>query len=156
MSGGEASVDVRTDPDRLWAMVTDVTRMGEWSPETTRVEWLDGATGPAVGARFKGHNQRGRSKWSTVCEVIDAEPGRSFAFAVGKAAKPQTVWRFRLTPIDGGVQLTESFVLTKPPGALSRLVTRLTIGVTDRRADLEEGARTTLAAIKQAAESGTR
>jgi uncharacterized protein YndB with AHSA1/START domain len=153
MSSGEATVEVRADPHRLWAMVTDVTRMGEWSPETKRVEWLDGAGGPAVGARFKGHNQRGRSKWSTVCEVIESEPGRAFAFAVGKAAKPQTVWRYRFTPIDGGVQVTESFELTKPLGFFARLVTRLTIGVGDRRADLEEGARTTLAAIKRAAEA---
>jgi uncharacterized protein YndB with AHSA1/START domain len=153
MSSGEASVDIGADPDRVWAMVTDVTRMGQWSPETKRAEWLDGAPGPSVGARFKGYNQRGRSKWSTVCEVIEAEPGRSFGFAVGKAAKPQTVWRFRFTPIEGGVRLTESFELTKPLGFLSRLVTRLTIGVRDRRADLEEGARATLSAIKWAAES---
>ena len=153
MSGGEATVHVRTDPERLWAIVSDVTRMGEWSPETKRAEWLDGARGPSVGARFKGYNQRGRSKWSTICEVIEAEPGRSFGFAVGKAARPTTVWRYRLTPIDGGVQLTESFVLTKPLGFFSRLVTRLTIGVGDRRADLEEGLRATLAAIKRTAES---
>lgn len=154
MTSGQATVDVRADPDRLWAMVTDVTRMGEWSPETKRAEWLEGAEGPSVGARFKGYNQRGRSKWSTVCEVIDVEPARSFGFAVGKATKPQTIWRYRFTPIEGGVQLTESFELVRPLGFFSRLVTRLTIGVRDRPADLEQGARATLAAIKRAAESG--
>jgi uncharacterized protein YndB with AHSA1/START domain len=153
MNSGEAAVDIRADPARLWAMVADITRMGEWSPETKRAEWLDGAEGPSVGARFKGFNQRGRSKWSTVCEVIDAVPARSFAFAVGTAAKPQTVWRYRFTPIDEGTRLTESFTLTKPLGIFSRLVTRLTIGVKDRQADLEEGLAATLAAIKRAAES---
>ena len=151
---GQAQVTVRADPDQVWAMVTDVTRIGEWSPEAHSAEWLDGASGPAVGARFKGHNRRGKTKWSTTCEVIESEPDRVFAFAVGRPAKPDTVWRYRLTPVDDGVELTESFELVKPLGSLARLVTRLTIGVRDRRADLEEGARKTLAAIKLAAEAG--
>ncbi len=154
-TSGEATVTVRADPDRLWAMVTDITRMGEWSPETQRAEWLDGASGPTVGARFKGYNRRGKSKWSTVCEVIEAEPPRVFAFAVGKAANPQTVWRYQLTPVEDGVELTESFELVKPLGFFSRLVTRLTIGVRDRRADLEQGAESTVASIKLAAEAAS-
>lgn len=151
----EASVVVRADPDRLWSMVTDVTRMGEWSPETERAEWIEGATGPAVGARFKGYNRKGRTRWSTTCEVIESEPGQAFAFAVGKAAKPETVWRYRFDPVPEGVQVTESFELTKPLGFGSRLVTRVTTGVKDRPADMEEGVRATLAALKRAAEGGT-
>ena len=149
---GEASVLIAADASRVWSMVTDVTRMGEWSPETEGAEWLDGATGPAVGARFRGHNRRGRSKWSTTCEVIESEPGRRFTFAVGSAAKPETVWRYRFDPVPEGVEVTESFELTKGLGFGSRLVTRVTIGVKDRIADLEEGARTTLAALKRVAE----
>ncbi|MGH9279256.1 MAG: SRPBCC family protein [Acidimicrobiales bacterium] len=149
---GQADVTIRTEPERLWTMVTNVTRMGEWSPETERAEWLDGASRPAVGARFRGYNRRGRSKWSTTCEVIEAEPGRVFAFAVGKANKPETVWRYRFEAVDGGVRVTESFQLRKPLGFLSRLVTRVTTGVKDRPADLEDGVRTTLAALKRAAE----
>jgi hypothetical protein len=151
----EASVVVRADAGRVLAMVTDVTRMGEWSPETERAEWIDGATGPAVGARFRGHNRKGRTRWSTTCEVIESQPGRAFAFAVGKVAKPETVWRYRFEPVAEGVQMTESFELTKPLGFGSRLVTRVTTGVKDRPADMEEGVRATLAALKRAAESGT-
>ena len=151
---GQASVVVHADADRVWSMVTDVTRMGEWSPETERAEWLDGATGPAVGARFKGYNRRGRSKWSTTCEVIESEPGRAFSFAVGKVAKPETVWRYRFEPSAGGVEVTESFELTKPLGFFSNLLTRVTTGVTDRPADLEDGIRTTLATLKRVAEAG--
>ena len=143
---------VRADAGREWSMVTDVTRMGEWSPETERAEWTDGATGPAVGARFKGHNRKGRTRWSTTCEVIESEPGRTFAFAVGKVAKPETVWRYRFEPVAEGVHVTESFELTKPLGLGSRLVTRVTTGVKDRPADMEEGVRATLAALKLAAE----
>ncbi|HET7720981.1 MAG TPA: SRPBCC family protein [Acidimicrobiales bacterium] len=153
--GREASVVVRADAGVVWSMVTDVTRMGEWSPETVRAEWIDGATGPAVGARFKGENRKGRTRWSTTCEVIESEPGRSFAFAVGKVAKPETVWRYRFEPVAEGVKVTESFELTKPLGFGSRLVTRLTTGVKDRPADMEEGVRATLAALKRVAEGET-
>lgn len=152
-STGEATVSIRAGAEQVWAMVADVTRMGEWSPETERAEWIDGATGAAVGARFKGHNRRGRTKWSTTCEVIEAEPGRSFAFAVGKAAKPDTIWRYRFEPAGDEVTVTESFELTKPLGSFTRLLTRVTTGVKDREADLTEGVRATLASLKEAAEA---
>ncbi|MGH9149828.1 MAG: SRPBCC family protein [Acidimicrobiales bacterium] len=153
-TGGSASTVIGADAARLWSMVTDVTRMGEWSPETARADWVDGASGPAVGARFKGQNRRGRTRWSTVCEVIEADPGRSFAFAVGGAKKPSTVWRYRFEPDAGGTRVTESFELVAPLGVFSRLLTRVTTGVTDRRADLEAGAAATLSALKARAEAG--
>lgn len=148
---GEASETVRADPALLWAMVTDVTRMGEWSPENQGGEWLDGADGAVVGAHFKGHNRRGKATWSTTCEVVEAEPGRIFAFRT--SGSPNTVWRYRFEPVDGGTHVTESFEMAKPLGTFSRLLTRVTTGVTDRRSDMEEGARTTLARLKAVAEA---
>lgn len=135
---GVASIMVAAEPDKVWGMVADVARMGEWSPENERGEWLGGATGPGVGARFKGYNRRGRSKWSTTCEVTEAEPGRSFVFVTGSPAKPGTWWRYRFEPVDGGTVVTESFEMAKPLGGFARLVTRITTGVTDRRADMEK------------------
>lgn len=149
---GAASVVIHADPERLWSMVSDVTRVGEWSPETERAEWLDRATGPAVGARFKGYNRRGRTRWSTVCEVIEADPGRTFAYAVGGAVRPETIWRYRFERAGDGVEVTETFELVKRLTFLSRVVTRLTIGVKDREADLEAGIRSTLGRLKQVAE----
>jgi len=149
---GEGSITVRAEPAAIWSLVTDVTRMGEWSPENERGEWIDGATGPAVGARFKGYNRRGRSRWSTTCEVTEAQPGRSFVFVTGGTAKPGTWWRYRFDPVDGGTLVTESFEMTKALGPFSRFLTRVTTGVTDRRADMEESIHVTLAALKQAAE----
>ena len=151
---GQASVTVQAPPERVWALVTDVTRMGEWSPENERGEWVDGATGAVVGARFKGYNRRGKSKWSTTCEITEADPGRSFVFVTGGATKPNTWWRYRFEPVEGGTLVTESFEMVKPLGAFSRWLTKATTGVTDRRADMEEGIRTTLANLKQAAEAG--
>ena len=153
--GGSASVVVRAPADTIWALVSDITRTGEWSPENTGGVWLDGATGPAVGARFKGANRRGRTKWSTTCRVIASDPGRQFAFETGREGKPETLWRYVLEPAgDGETKVTESFELVKPLGAVSNLVTRITTGVRDRRADLEANVRASLARIKAIAESG--
>jgi uncharacterized protein YndB with AHSA1/START domain len=149
---GQGSITVQAAPETVWSMVTDVARMGEWSPENERGEWLDGASAAVPGARFKGYNRRGRSKWSTTCEVTEAEPGRSFVFVTGGTAKPGTWWRYRFEPVDGGTLVTESFEMTKALGAGARLLTRMTTGVTDRRADMEQSINDTLAALKRAAE----
>jgi uncharacterized protein YndB with AHSA1/START domain len=155
--GGEGSVVVQASSERVWRLVTDVTRTGEWSPENIGAVWLDGATGPAIGARFKGTNRRGKTKWASTCEVIAAEPGREFAFATGGAAKPETVWRYVLEPLgDRETRITESFQLVKPLGAASRFVTRITTGVRDRRADLEDNVRQSLARIKEILEATDR
>lgn len=149
---GEATVVIAAPPERVWALVTDIARVGEWSPEAVAGEWLDGATVAAVGARFEGSNRRGKTRWSTTCEVVAAD-GREFAFATGSVAKPGTLWRYRLEPAEDGTRLTESFELVKHLGFGSRLVTRMTTGVRDRRSDLEDGVRTTLANLKRVAEA---
>lgn len=151
---GEASIVIAASPERVWALVSDVTRMGEWSPENVGGRWLDGATGPAAGARFRGTNRRGKRTWSTTCHVLVADPGRELVFATGSAARPQTVWRYQMEPVPEGTRVAESFQLVRGNGAISRLITRLTIGVLDRQADLEEGMRTTLAKLRQVAEAG--
>jgi len=100
-------------PDRVWDLVSDVTKIGRYSPETFEAEWLDGATGPAVGARFRGHvkrNGKGPIYW-TKCTVIASEPGQEFAFGVGSGDKPLNVWRYRLEPSGEGTDVTESFEL---------------------------------------------
>jgi uncharacterized protein YndB with AHSA1/START domain len=109
------TVHMNAPPERIWALVSDVTRIGRYSPETFEAEWLDGATGPAVGARFRGHvkrNGRGPIYWTT-CTVTACEPNREFAFGVGTPGKePLNVWRYELVPAaDGGTDVTESFQL---------------------------------------------
>ena len=151
---GQTSIAVHAPAEALWALVTDITRTGEWSPEATGGVWLDGATGPAVGARFRGSNRRGRTKWATTCQVTVAEPGREFTFFTGRPGKPETVWRYVLEPAgEGDTLVTESFELVKPLGAVSNFVTRVTTGVKDRRADLEENVRLSLGRLKEIAES---
>ena len=78
------TVHMSAPPDEVWALVSDVTRIGSYSPETFEAEWLDGATGPAVGAKFRGHvkrNGKGPVYW-TECVVTDCVPGSLFGFDV--------------------------------------------------------------------------
>ncbi len=77
-------------------------------------EWLDGATGPALGARFRGHVQRneiGPVYWTT-CRVTACEPGREFGFEVLVGDTAANKWHYRFTPVDGGTEVTESFRMT--------------------------------------------
>jgi uncharacterized protein YndB with AHSA1/START domain len=133
-------------PEAVWDLVSDVTKIGRYSPETFEAEWLDGATGPAVGAKFRGHvkrNGRGPTYWTT-CTVTASEPGREFAFGVGSSEKPLNVWSYRLEPSGDGTDVTESFELR--PTALLRFywaVLGWARGRTNR-----EGMRTTLERIK--------
>src|SRR3954451_11523420 len=84
----------------VWALVSDVTNIGRFSPETFEAEWLDGADGPAVGVRFRGHvkrNGRGPVYW-TKCSIVSCVPAREFAFTVEVAGRPVNTWRYRLEP----------------------------------------------------------
>jgi hypothetical protein len=138
-------------PEPIWELVSDVTKIGRYSPETFEAEWLDGATGPSVGAHFRGHvkrNGRGPTYW-TKCTVIASEPGREFAFGVGPGDKPLSVWRYQLQPRGDGTDVTESFTLARTK--LLRLYWALlgwTRGKTNR-----DGMRTTLERVKAEVES---
>jgi uncharacterized protein YndB with AHSA1/START domain len=139
-------------PERVWELVSDVTRIGRYSPETFEAEWLDGANGPAVGARFRGHVKRngiGPVYWTT-CTVTVCEPGKAFAFAIGAPHKPLNVWRYDVQAADGGSDVTESFRLS--PISWLRLYWLLlgwARGKTNR-----EGMRTTLERIRAEVEGG--
>ena len=100
-------------PERVWNVVSDVTTTGRFSPETFEAEWLDGATGPGVGVRFRGHvrrNGRGPVYWTT-CVIVASEPGREFAFTVGEGAKALNTWRYTFEANGDGTDVTESFQL---------------------------------------------
>jgi hypothetical protein len=139
-------------PDRIWKLLSDVTRIGEFSPETFEAEWLDGADGPRAGARFRGHvrrNGRGPVYWTT-CTVEASEPGREFAFAVGPPGQASlSTWRYRLEPAEGGTDVTESFQLSAT--APLRLYWLLA-GRWRMRTNIA-GMRTTLERVRDAVES---
>ena len=139
---------------RVWDVVADITRIGEFSPETFEAEWLDGAAGPAAGARFRGHvrrNGRGPVYWTT-CTVTASDPGREFAFNVaGPGGATLNSWRYELRPGPDGTDVTESFEL---PDMLVTRLYWLLAGRARRRANLD-GMRATLEGIKVAAEAAS-
>lgn len=139
---------INAPADRLYEMVADVTRMGEWSPETTHAEWVAGATAPAVGARFKGTNTAGPNTWSTKPTVTVAEPGSTFAFKVPGGSGP--TWTYSFEPAaDGGTRVIESMTQTKRSPLFIRLLQRRA-GIVDREADLRANMTTTLDNLAQA------
>lgn len=107
------TIHMKARPEDIWPLISDVTRQKEYSAETFDMVWLDGATGPAVGVRFKGHvkrNGRGPAYWS-VCTIDTCDPNRDFAFTVGVGGKPLNRWRYQLQPSGDGTDVTESFEL---------------------------------------------
>ena len=148
------TVHMSAPPAAIWSVVADVTGIGRFSPETFDAEWLDGASGPAPGARFRGHvkrNGRGPVYWTT-CEVVTCEPGREFAFAVLTGGRPVNTWRYRLAPAGEGTDVTESFELADT--APLRLYWRL-LGWARGRTN-REGMRTTLERVRAEVEGTAR
>lgn len=144
--GGEVTVWIDAPPSEVWALVSDVTRIGEFSPETFEARWTRGSTGPEVGATFKGHVKRngvGPTYW-TGCTVTRCEPEQVFEFSVGTDQMTVNNWGYRLLPRDGGTDVTEYYRL-EPSWLLRGYWTVL--GALRGRTN-ERGMRTTLERMK--------
>lgn len=146
------SIEIAAPAHRVYDMVSNVTRMSEWSPEQVATKWVGRASGPEVGARFKGSNRNGWHRWSTSCKVIDAQPGKRFAFRVSSHGLSVADWTYDFAPNDTGCTVTES--TTDRRGMLARYGGGLLTGVWNRPDRNLDGIRQTLAALKSAAESG--
>lgn len=147
------SVSLRVDatPNRIYEIVTDIAQMGRLSPECTGGKWIGGATGPAVGARFRGHNKRGLARWSTTNEVVEADPGRAFAFQTQQSGMR---WSYRLESDADGTMVTESRAEFKARPMLARFFTKLLLGgVAEHDDELRAGMRATLERVKAIAEA---
>ena len=145
------SLEVAAPPERIWQLVSDITPMPRWSPETYRTRWIGGATHAAPGARFRGSNRWGFIRWTTTVEVEVAEPGRELAFVTFVEGAKRTRWSYVFEPKDGGTLVTESRTrLSIAPlrGNFDRLFMRGHV------ASYTQAMRTTLARIKAAAEAG--
>ena len=111
----QRELGVRAQPDALYELVADVTRTPEFSPEIVDCRWLDGATGPVVGARFKARNKMpNRPTFSNKPVVTVAEPGRTFAFARTESFGGTVEWRYEFVPDGDLTTVTESYTVTKP------------------------------------------
>lgn len=147
----EESIEVAAPPETVWALVTDITQMGRWSPECTTCRWLAGATGPAVGARFKGTNRHGLVQWRNTSTVTKATEHREFEWQVRQSGM---LWGYRFEPsADGGTRITEYRDHTQQAPLYVRLVQRSGLIGRDRQGLMVEGMRETLRRLKAAAEA---
>jgi hypothetical protein len=148
MALAEVKVEERiaAPADALYALVSDITRTGEWSPENVGGRWLGAATGPAVGARFRGSNRRGLRRWSTTCTVVAADPGKRFAFEVAFAGIPVARWSYEFASEGGDTLVTETWTDRRP--ALFAIAARPIMGIPDMRAHNEKNMRSTLAKLR--------
>ena len=148
--GGEVSLRMAASPEKVWALVSDVTRIGEFSPETFEARWTRGSTGPEVGAYFKGHVKRngiGPTYW-TPCQVTKCVPGEVFEFRVGTEDVAVNNWGYRLEADGDGTVVTEYFRLEpRLPLRLYWLVLGRLRGRTN-----DTGMRTTLERMKKVVE----
>ena len=143
--------EIDAPADKVWTMVSDVTRMGEWSPETESAAWVGGATGPQAGAKFRGINRNGTKQWKTVATVVDTEPGRRFSFRITVGPLKIAEWRYAFEPTPTGCRVTETWVDER--GRLMPVLGKLVSGVADRASHNRAGMEQTLERLKTAAES---
>lgn len=148
------SIDIDAPPDVVWNLASDVTRMGDWSPECTGGRWKRGAAGPVPGARFKGRNRRGFRRWSTDGRIVAATPGREVAWETSILGLRSSRWSYRIEPQGDG---RNSHVIESWQYHGSRFLlfaARLVSGVADRPTHNAAGMRSTLERVKAAAEAG--
>ena len=150
----EVTVEMVATPERVWTLVSDVTRMGEWSPICTRCERLDGSTEPRVGSRFIGYSRQSGTRSSRECVVTACEPGREFAFDTLFRGEVSNRWRYHFESVPAGTSVTESYEVFVMPRWV-RVLRRIPGMVGRSRRDARRGMQVTLEKIKATAERVT-
>jgi hypothetical protein len=144
----EETVAIDASADEVYELVSNLARMGEWSPENTGGKWLDDGSGQ-VGDRFEGVNRIGEREWAVVCQVTKAEPGTEFQFITGEAEAPFVRWSYRMSG-SNPTTLTEVWDVEQlPPTLVDASAERLAGRAEQVRSAMSD----TLAGIKATAES---
>jgi uncharacterized protein YndB with AHSA1/START domain len=158
----DETIEIDAPVDRVWSVIADVSRIGEFSPECHTAEWIEGATRPDIGARFVGSNRLGEREWDRACTITELETEHTFAYTVGDGidGSPATEWRFELEPHGEATTVRQKF--HHLPGGRSGVATmaheqpdNAAAIVEGRRQMLKSGMQATLAAMKAAIEGTT-
>ena len=153
----EVPIEIDASPERVWSVVSDIGVMPGTSRELQAVEWLDGRREAGLGARFAGHNRHEAfGEWSTTSVIVEYDPPRVFAWAVGDPEQPSAIWRFSLEPQAGGTLLRQWVQVGPGRSGLSFAIDRMPDKeqkiVFVRLRELEANIGATLAEIKRLAE----
>ena len=154
LTSDRVTVVVDAPADRIYDLVADLPRRGEWSNECGSVEWTNGATQAEPNATFIGHNHtgpRGIIRWSRRGRVLTADRGREFAFATEEGGREGVIWRYRFEPQGDSTLVTESYEVRSIP-----VWARVVDVPTNRHGGLLKSMRHTLDRLKSAAESATK
>ena len=144
-----ASVEVEATPESVWDVVSDVTRMSEWSPECRKIVVL-GSPKRGLGTTLLGLNRRGWAMWPTTSKVVRFEPGRAVAW---KTRESGATWTYELAPSAAGTTLTGRRDLPSYSVG-TKVMAPLIGGSQGHDGELAAGIRTTLERIKTAVERG--
>lgn len=143
-----ASVEISAGPDEVWAVVSDVARMPEFSPELRRL-YVIGSKEPRVGMTLVGINRRGLVAWPTTSKVVRFEPGRAVAW---KTRESGATWTYELEPTESGTRLTGRRDLPKFTVGTT-LLAPVIGGAEGHDQELADGIRATLERIKATVEA---
>ncbi|GLF92650.1 SRPBCC family protein [Streptomyces yaizuensis] len=134
----DAGIHISAAPFDVYAVISDLPRSGEWSRECRGGAWITGEPA-AVGSVFRGDNVRAtdvvgwapvvRGEWTTHAEVVAAEPGRTFRWAMCDSAgrRQQSVWGFDIAPASsgGGSLLIHHFRMDSPTEGIRVIVSEM-------------------------------
>jgi len=156
----EAEVVIDARPAIVWALVCDIQTPAEFSSEFQGGQWLDGVTGPALGARFRGRNyHEARGSWETVSTICEFEPERIFGWAVGDPDVPSAQWRFTLDPEGSGTRIRQWMQMGPGESGISELIRQMPDKehriLRRRLAEHQANMAATLAGIKYRAEASS-
>jgi len=150
----EVSMHMAAPAEAIYEIVSDVTRTPEYSPEILSCTWLDGATGPAVGARFVAVNKvPNRPSWKNKPVVTVVEPGRKFAFARTELFGGTVEWSYTFQPDADGTNVNESYRVTKKISPIGWFIIGVLFNRKDRHTDLRNGMTQSLERLRAAAEA---
>ena len=144
----QAQIDINALVGKVWELVSDLSRMPEWSPQCRMMKPL----GPIrQGARTINLNRRNRLFWPTTCTVMEVVPEKKLAFRVDIN---NSIWSYELEATDTGTRLVESRHAENGVTAFSNMsISALMGGVPSFERELVDGMNATLSRIKTAAES---
>ncbi|MDO9379062.1 MAG: SRPBCC family protein [Nocardioidaceae bacterium] len=146
----EVEIDVDAEPRDVWRVVSDLRRMGEWSPQCRRMLVLGDVR---LGARAVNLNRQGLLVWPTTARVVRLEPERALAFRIPVNG---TVWTYELEPTATGTRVTERREAPHGITRLSHLLTDHVMGGTEGfEVELRRGMERTLRRLKAEVESAS-
>lgn len=141
----EATTTIKAAPAQVWAAITDVRRMADWSPQVRKTIVVGGPV--KEGTRFLNVNGRSWKRWPTSAKVVTFAPHSDFAF---KIVENGTVWRFLLEEVaEGETRVTQRREIPGKVGIASKALIPVALGGFETfNAELRAGMGQTLERIK--------